>query len=110
MALSLYNFATDAADIDHNNTAIDKYLKEHEADIDHSINNHNDTMDKYLKEHESNNGHYLNIIHDHNDHSADIGHDTYIDPAVDIGHDVDHGFISDLLHSWWVDSAHGLFV
>jgi hypothetical protein len=122
----------DAAYIDHN-TAMDKYLKEHEADINHNIDDRNDVIDRFINEHESNNGHYLNIIHDHIDHSADIGHDTYIDPAadighdtyidpaadighdtyidpaVDIGHDVDHVFISDIFHSW-VDSAHDLFV
>jgi len=125
--------SSDAAYIDHNNTAMDKYLTKYEADIDHNIDDRNDVIDKFINEHESNNGHDLNINSGNIDPAADIGHDTYIDPAADIGHDtyidpaadighdthcdpvadighdVDHGFISDLLHSW-VDSAHGLFV
>jgi hypothetical protein len=93
---------------------VEQFIKEHEGDIVHNIDDHNDAIAQFIKDNEADIDHNIVSHYDIGDHIV-IGHDATIDHIDNIGHDVDidhdydfdagHSFLSDIFHS-----IHDLFV
>ena len=102
-----------------NYDGVDQFIKEHEGDIVHNIDDHNDAIAQFIKDNtiyinEADIDHNIVSHYDIGDHIVN-GHDATIDHIDNIGHDVDidhdydfdagHSFLSDIFHS-----IHDLFV